>query len=248
VTRRPSGRGGGSPTARPEEPPPPGSAPIPPPARVATAARERNRSQRRGIVLEAALAVIAEKGLDETRMVDIGDRAGMSAGHVMYYFPTKADLLMEALQWSEDRFMAEAQGMIASLSSARERLLTLVELSVPSAGTDPAWVLWLETWAHAPHVPAVAQFQRRIEDRWLRLLSQVVREGQTNGDFCDADVEAFVVTLSALIDGLSIRWLGGDGSINREELLRICRTEIELRLLAPHPAHQPGGRDRSRRR
>jgi AcrR family transcriptional regulator len=192
---------------------------------------------RRETVLEAALAVIAEKGLDETRMVDIGDRAGMSAGHVMYYFPTKADLLMHALAWSEDRFLAEAEQAIEGLPSARTRLWRLVELSFPSPGVDPAWILWLETWAHAPHDAAVAAFQRRIEDRWLALLARVVREGQGSGELPDVDVERFVTTLSAIVDGLSIRWMGGNGALDRDELLRICRTEIELGL---PPRERPG--------
>ncbi len=197
--------------------------------------RERNRSRRRVSVLEAALAVIAERGLDETRMVDIGERAGMSAGHVMYYFPTKADLLMQALKWSEDRFMVEAAHSLEKVSSPRERLWRLVELSVPSPGVDPAWILWLETWARAPHDPAVAEFQRRIEDRWLSLLAAVVREGQASGEFTDVDAERFVLSLSALIDGLSIRQMGGGDGLSREELLDICRGEIERRLTSPAP-------------
>lgn len=192
--------------------------------------REENRVRRRLLVLEAALAVIAEKGLDDIRMVDIGERAGMSAGHVMYYFPTKAVLLMEALKWSEDRFLVDAKQAIEALASAGERLWRLVEMSVPSSGIDPAWILWLETWAHAPHDPAVAEFQRGVEGRWLELLAHVVREGQEAGEFPGIDVGSFVLTLSALIDGLSIRWLGGDGSFDRTQLLRICRSEIELRL------------------
>jgi len=195
--------------------------------------REKNRARRRLLVLEAALAVIAEKGLDDIRMVDIGERAGMSAGHVMYYFPTKADILMEALKWSEDRFLTDAERAIEVLASARERLWRLVELSVPSPGIDPAWILWLETWAHAPHDPAVAEFQRRVEGRWLGLFARVVREGQKAGELPDMDVDQFVLTLSALIDGLSIRWLGGDGSFDRDHLLGICRSQIELWLPKP---------------
>lgn len=191
-------------------------------------------------VLEAALDVIAERGLDETRMVDIGERAGMSAGHVMYYFPTKADLLMQALKWSEDRFLAEAERAIEALPSARHRLWRLIELSVPSPGIDPAWILWLETWARAPHDRAVARFQLRIEERWLALLGRVVREGQASHEFVDIDVEPFVVSLSALIDGLSIRRLGGGNVLTRDEQLRICEAELERTLMRHGPATRRG--------
>lgn len=209
----------------------PGVSPRPEPA-----GRESNRNRRRTVVLQAALSVIAERGLDEAKMTEIGQRAGMSAGHVMYYFPTKAKLLMEALAWSEDRFMTEAEAAIAPLDSARDRLRCLIEVSVPSNAADPAWILWLEAWAHAPHDATVARFQRAVDKRWLNLLARVTRQGRSNGEFPDVDVEHFVLKLSALMDGLSIRMLGGPRDLTRSQLLAICMAESDRWLgLAPEP-------------
>jgi AcrR family transcriptional regulator len=202
--------------------------------------------ERRVAVLEAALAVIAERGLDDTRMVDIAERAGMSAGHVMYYFPTKSDLLMRALAWSEERFLAIATAAIEPLGSARERLWRLLELSVPRSPVDPAWILWLETWAHAPHDPEVARFQHSVERRWLTLLADVVRRGQRDGEFQPVDAHRFVMTLNALVDGLSIRMLGS-GDLTRDELLQLCKAEAEMRLFADASARVPRRRRTPRR-
>lgn len=163
-------------------------------------------------------------------MVDIAERAGMSAGHVMYYFPTKADLLMQALEWSESLFLSRAEDAIRSVRGARERLSRLVEISLPVPGIDPAWILWLETWAHAPHDDQVAKFQQGIEQRWLSLLARVVKEGQASGELRDLDVDEFVASISALVDGLSIRMMGGEGSLDRQRVLRMCEEEVERRL------------------
>lgn len=203
--------------------------------------RRLDRPQRRALVLQAALTVIARKGLDETRMVDIGDAAGMSAGHVMYYFPSKAELLMQALKWSEDQFLSSALEEIRALPTARERLWRLVELSVPETPADPAWILWLETWARAPHDRQVASFQRDIEQRWITALTDVIWQGQQAGEFRDTDGADLAVRLSALIDGLSIRLLGG-GELTRERLLAICADYLEAELIAPGKRNeQPGG-------
>jgi AcrR family transcriptional regulator len=206
------------------------------------AKRRLDRSQRRVLVLQAALAVISEKGLDEARMADIGDAAGMSAGHVMYYFPSKADLLMQALKWSEDQFLSGAQQAIKSLPTARERLWHLISLSVPEAPTDPAWILWLETWARASHDRRVARFQRGIEKRWIAALTSVIREGQQTGEFADLDADNFAVTLSALIDGLAIRMLGGAAAMTRKRLLEICAERIEADLITRPTAPAVGPR------
>jgi AcrR family transcriptional regulator len=215
------------PTARPEEPE------SPPSEGISAGKRRLGKAERRALVLDAALTVIARKGLDETRTADIGEQAGMSAGHVMYYFRSKPELLMQALQWSEDRFLEDARSQITGLATARDRLWLLVELSVPEADVDPGWILWLETRARAPHDQRVARFQGNIERRWTDLLASVIREGQQAGEFADLDADDFAVRLSALIDGLAIRVLGGAGQLSRSRLLEICAEYIAAQLLVP---------------
>ena len=43
-------------------------------------------------LVRAAIEVIAEKALSGTRVGDIGKRAGMSPGHVLYYFDGKSEI------------------------------------------------------------------------------------------------------------------------------------------------------------
>src|SRR5260370_39915342 len=50
--------------------------------------------------MEAAIAAVAELGGDRVRMADIAARAGMSTGHILYFFRRKAPLLLEALPGS----------------------------------------------------------------------------------------------------------------------------------------------------
>jgi AcrR family transcriptional regulator len=202
---------------------------------AAPSRRRLGRGERRALVLQAALTVIARKGLDETQMVDIGAEAGMSAGHVMYYFPAKSELLMQALKWSEDRFLAQAQESVAALPTARDRLWRMVQLSVPEDKADPAWILWLETWARAPHQRRVARLQRGIEQRWTSALAKVIAQGQAAGEFRQLDAADFAIRLSALIDGLAIRALGGAGILTRKRLLSICAEYLEAELTPPRP-------------
>ena len=68
--------------------------------------------------MEAAIAVIAAKGLATTRIADIADRAGMSTGHVMYYFGTRIalssrlcdTLRLTRVKWQE-RLSIDAAGL-----------------------------------------------------------------------------------------------------------------------------------------
>ena len=49
---------------------------------------------RREQIVEAAVAVIAEQGLQSLSLSEIEKRAGMSRGQLTYYFPAKEDILL----------------------------------------------------------------------------------------------------------------------------------------------------------
>src|SRR6516165_5100511 len=51
-------------------------------------------SIRREQIIEAAVAIIAEQGLQNLSLSEIEQRAGMSRGQLTYYFPTKEDILL----------------------------------------------------------------------------------------------------------------------------------------------------------
>src|SRR3954452_7549727 len=50
--------------------------------------------RRRGQVVEAAVSIIAEQGLQHLSLSAIEERAGMSRGQLTYYFPAKEDILL----------------------------------------------------------------------------------------------------------------------------------------------------------
>lgn len=182
---------------------------------------ERGR-ERRERVLEAALEVIAERGLAETRMSDISERAGMSPGHVLYYFRTKDLLLMEALRHVEERMHLDASAELAAIATGPERLRRLLELNIPDGPADPGWTLWLEAWTLAPHDRAIRTLVAELEGRWVRLLADVVRSGVEAGAFACDDVDAAVTQLYAAINGLSIQVVTGVGGLTAPEALQAC--------------------------
>ena len=183
--------------------------------------QERGR-ERRERVLEAALAVIAERGLAATRMSDISERAGMSSGHVLYYFRSKERVLMEALHHVEDRMHEEAESELAPIPPGPDRLRRLLELNLPDGPADPTWTLWLEAWSIAPHDEAIRDLVAELEARWVRLLADVVRSGVEAGAFVCRDVEGAVIRLYATINGLVVQVVTGLGNLSRADALAAC--------------------------
>src|SRR5205814_2476049 len=192
--------------------------------------RDARQEERREAILEAALEVVAERGLSDLRMSDISDRAGMSAGHVLYYFKTKEALLMQALRFIEDRFHAAADDELAKLPAGPERLRRLLELDLPGGRGDPRWALWLEAWTLAPHADDIAELISALDTRWVRRLRHVVREGVDAGEFSCEDVAGFAFRFSALFDGLAVRVVTGAKRSSKRSALRTCMESAEGEL------------------
>lgn len=91
----------------------------------------RKNAPPREDVLVAAMATIAERGLEGLTMAGLGRQVGMSSGHLLYYFGSKDELLLQTLEWSEAALGAKRRALLSRRGSARERLQAYVDLYVP---------------------------------------------------------------------------------------------------------------------
>lgn len=188
---------------------------------------------RRPAILTAAAEVISERGVQNTRISDVAERAGTSAPGVLYWFPTKDELLAEALTFSDDRFYDSLTEELEGLGSASERLARLVE-QWPSDG-DSETVLWMELWVRALRDPKLAETRERLDRRWREALAEVIREGQASGEFGGDDADDLALLLGALMDGYAIQLALGDPAVTTDLVRRHC-----LRLAMRGVEHDEG--------
>jgi AcrR family transcriptional regulator len=175
---------------------------------------------RRPAILTAAAEVISERGVQNTRISDVAERAGTSAPGVLYWFPSKDALLAEALTFSDDRFYDSLTGELEGLGNATERLTRLVELW-PADG-DGETVLWMELWVRSLRDPKLAETRERLDRRWREALATVIREGQATGEFGGDDADDLALLLGALMDGYAIQLALGDRAVTADLVRRHC--------------------------
>jgi AcrR family transcriptional regulator len=187
--------------------------------------RPKLTQKRRTQMLEAAMEVIAARGLCDTRIADVADRADLSPALVLYYFGSKEALLTEALAYAEDLFYIEAFRELTGIEGASKRLVRLIELACPPVvrrESDEYWTLWVELWSRALRDKEAARKREALERRWRNTIAEVVREGQRSGEFGPCDPERFATYLSALMDGLALQVLFGDPAVNGELANEMC--------------------------
>lgn len=192
-------------------------------------ARQRQSKERHQEILEAAARVITDRGLAETRISDIAERCGVSPGLILYYFASKDRLLIEALTYANDRFYLGLSRELRRMSSGRQQLDRLIELSVPGLLPEferlDEWALWIETWVRALRDPAMAKEREVLERRWRQSIADIVRHGRSTGEFSENGVDAdeLGLRIGAFIDGLAIQVLMNDTNMPPERMQQVCR-------------------------
>jgi len=125
--------------------------------------------QSRGLILDAAESLFAERGFDATPTGAIAERAGVPKGLLFYYFPSKTDLLRALMGERLDLDPVDTSALIAEGDPAQSLLNVtgrLRELQRESAVRGV--IVWREHRTH-PEVRA------RLRDYRSQLLAIVER-------------------------------------------------------------------------
>lgn len=182
--------------------------------------------QRRREILEAAGAVIAGRGLADTRIADIAERLGTSPALVLYYFESKERLLLEALIARDRQFFAGLEDRLARCSGAAERMRSLIEASTPSDAADDRsqdeWMLWPAMWERARHDPEIGAERARLDALWRATIVDVVAAGIAAGDFRNVDTDGFAIQLSAMLDGLALQVILDDPKVDAKAMRHLA--------------------------
>jgi TetR/AcrR family fatty acid metabolism transcriptional regulator len=144
-----------------------------------TANRNADKYQR---ILDAAVAVFAEKGFFTSRIADIADRADVADGTVYLYFKSKEEILMTAINTAFDRFMSLARTELTKLPDPAERLRRLAFLHLDAMGSNRnlAVVFQMEL---RQSTRFLSEFSHQHMVEYLQLVREAIRDGQEQGIF-----------------------------------------------------------------
>jgi len=188
-------------------------------------ARPRITDERRRQILEAAAAVIAERGVCDARIADIARRIGASPALILYYFPGKDSLLAEALAYRDQQFFDGVAAEVTETDSPTRRLQSLIEASCPPDEPllpDSEWLLWLDVWTRSRHNEDLARTRISMDRLFRSAIEAIVSDGIEVGEFRHDAPADFAIQLSALIDGLAIQVLLADPSVDSATMRRLC--------------------------
>ncbi len=202
---------------------------------AAAAAPARDRSSRaRENIRAAACRAFAARGPSATRISDIAREAGVSSAIIHYYYKSKDEVLLAALQWANEHTSRQLWELRQQTSDPIELLRRTLDLAVPSEGVlRDEYVLWIETWARVRLHPKLLAECVAMSDRWTRFFEDLIVEGMEAGAFhpvaSPAEISQRVVAMS---DGLSFRSAIGYAGMHvqrvRELLVSFCAEQLSV--------------------
>jgi len=133
-------------------------------------------------ILDAAIAVIAEKGFFTARISDIAERADVADGTVYLYFKSKEEILMKAINAAFDGFMRHARIELAKLDSPEKQLRRLAYLHLDAMGSNrnAAKVFQMEL---RQSTRFLEEFSHDHMVEYFALVREAIRRGQQDGSF-----------------------------------------------------------------
>ncbi|MFF4422232.1 TetR/AcrR family transcriptional regulator [Streptomyces sp. NPDC001549] len=170
-------------------------------------------SDRRRAILEGAARVIARRGVRGLRVGDLAAEAGVSTALIYYHFKDRTGILRHALAFISDRadrYTGAADEVGAAPPAADphrllERILLLEFQDLPEVRENST--AWGELRAHTIFDPELREELTAAGAAWVEEVAGLLAAACPAAP--GAAVTAAAERLTALLEGLSSRWLSG---------------------------------------
>jgi TetR/AcrR family transcriptional repressor of mexJK operon len=176
--------------------------------------------ERKAQIYEAALTCFHRKGYYRTTMDDIVVESGLSKGTLYWYFKSKKDLFVSMLRQVMEPFGQRMASIAGQESSAAEKLrASLALLRAESAEMGTFFGIMMEAWALTRHDEQIENLVREIYAPYAGLMTRIVQEGVSSGEFNVDFPESTSLVLLALFDGITLSMGTGLWQCDEHEIM-----------------------------
>jgi TetR/AcrR family transcriptional regulator, fatty acid metabolism regulator protein len=185
-----------------------------------------NGTDKRQLILDAAVRVFARSGYHTSRVGDIAEEAGIAHGLLYHYFSSKDEVLRTVFRESWSRLIEALHAVEEGDDPAPEQLRKIAAVLLRSWRNDPDLVrVLVREVARSPHL---AEQVDEVREAFL-VIQRVIERGQETGAFrtdLDARLASWIVygSLEELLTG----WVLGQLPDGDEEVARAERTVIDV--------------------
>lgn len=187
---------------------------------------ERERS-----IVDAAVDLAAESGLEALTVRAVAARAGITPALVAHYRPVMDEFVAEVFTMIVAAERSEVIAACASRGDLRAALLHLVETLLDDARDDVAMV-WVQSWALGARNEVLGSRVRSEMDLWHGAIEELIARAIAVDPGLRIDAGSSAWMLLAMVDGMSahslVHWAPRDrADLARRTLAAVLDSPIE---------------------
>ncbi|MYT94778.1 TetR family transcriptional regulator [Streptomyces sp. SID8359] len=183
-------------------------------------------------ILEASARVIARRGVRGLRVEELAAEAGVSTALIYYHFKDRTGILLKTLEFINnraERYTTHCDPDAGPLSPREELDQTLLLELQDTTEVRENSSAWGELRASAVFDEVLREDLARATLVWIQEVAALL--GGVRPTAPAADLAAAAERLTALLEGLSMRWLSGTLRISHARTLMSEAIEAEVERL-----------------
>lgn len=183
-------------------------------------------------MIDAAIQLIVEGGIETTTLKAVGDVSGYSRGLVPYRFGSKAGLFKAVIKTVSDRWLAELEKTEKG-HTGLQAILLAAEAFYRFVFESPRDIRAMQILFHRAAEPGseLAGIVNRVYSAQREQLAAWVRAGQEQGEIrADVNPDSFAARFCAYTTGIMSFWMLDPQSIDWESTHAHFKATIETEL------------------
>ncbi|HLJ68993.1 MAG TPA: TetR/AcrR family transcriptional regulator [Chloroflexota bacterium] len=198
----------------------------------ATQRRTRHAARGKEELLQATVKVIAQRGLEQARFVDIAAATGVAISSLQYFFGAREDLLLAAVGHAAQQEIELLQDVATRRLDAHQRLRQLLHLALgdPSRCAESR-LFWNEVRNGALRNPELRAPYMRMYEAWASMIEDTLERGKQTGAFArSVNPRPAALQILAVIDGLTTPLLVEDPAVEDKNAYQLASEVVESLL------------------
>jgi AcrR family transcriptional regulator len=163
-------------------------------------------------ILQAAIVVFAEKGIQKSKMIDIANYAKIGKGTIYEYFDSKESIFIEAYRTHFREMEQQVLAIRASEDRAMEKLKKLTQnilIDFFSGNSDFAGLMmdfWAEGIRNKDEKMLGVINLKGMYSMFREVISSILQQGIDEGVFRSMNKSAVASSIIGSFDGLLLQW------------------------------------------
>ena len=185
-------------------------------------------------ILHAAAKVFAQKGVVNTKMVDIAAEAGIGKGTIYEYYRSKEEIFGDSFRLIFDHMESQLADAIGKTDDPVSKLRKLIQVTLKEFlehSGDLAGIM-LDFWAEGVRtknddIMNVINLEQ-IYSEYRIMIADILHDGINKSVFREVDANSLAAIIIGSLDGIMLQWI-----INKNlvDLDKICEVIIETLLI-----------------